>query len=97
MSRIEFGGLANIEASSDGIRIGGRVFTGPIRVGDRFTSIRREGNRLTNPVDLVVKDIDFYGNRVDELEEAYTAWLVVVGDGASLLAEGDTLVGSEHE
>ena len=71
--------------------LAGKCMAGPIRIGDRFTTlIDRDGGR--HAVDLGVLDIGFYGGLVFELDPALAGELVLMGDLAEVGLVGVTLL-----
>ena len=85
MAQIRFGELTDIRRDQDAWRVGGRCWSGTLRVGDTFTEVR--SRRGTAAARLIVKSIELYGSPVDELETGLTAWITLSGDGGELLVE----------
>jgi hypothetical protein len=92
MNDIRFGPVLGLQRSGDEVRVGGRVLAGPIRVGDRFTSVVIDG--ATVPIhDLGVTDIILYGSSIEEVDPVYTPTLVLRGEDIDRVVEGADLCG----
>jgi hypothetical protein len=77
-------------------KVAGRCMSGPIRVGDRFTTlIDRDG--ASHTVDLGVLDIGLYGSLVFELDPVLAGELVLVGSFGNLALVGATLQGDVED
>ncbi|NOJ96000.1 hypothetical protein HMI51_24075 [Corallococcus coralloides] len=103
-SPIEFA-VASVNPQPGRVRAAGRIFEGIIRVGDVFSvafkltpvrtpegygpSIRSDDR----PVSIRIEQIRAYGHSFQKLEAGMTAELVLSGDGAESLAQGDVLGG----
>lgn len=91
--RIEFVELRGDPTLDDhGMTLAGRCMKGPLRVGDTFTSLVPSDGPARD-VQLVVEEIHFYGQWVDEVDAPYAAELRIVGVGTELVAPSDTLEG----
>ena len=96
-SSAEFAVIGVPDSTELGIAVRGKLFTGPLRVGDVFT--RCEGPReiLTEPsldvrpIRLGVLEIRFYQQLVHELDEGHGAELLLIGDGSELVSDGVVL------
>jgi hypothetical protein len=91
MREIEFGSLTAIDPSPPAVKVGGRVFKGPIRIGDVFHVVRSSLKEANRVVELTVVSISLYGYDVTEVDPMMTPLLTLAGEGASELEDGAVL------
>lgn len=96
MREIEFAELRGDPAvEADKVRLAGRVYQGPVRVGDTFTSLARAESR--HEIELRVDALLFYGKPVADVHESETAEITLSGKGSDLVTAGVVLHGSEED
>jgi hypothetical protein len=79
----------------DRVRLAGRVYQGPVRVGDTFTSLTASGSR--HEIELRVDGLLFYGKPVPDVHESETAEITLSGKGTELVTAGVVLHGSGED
>lgn len=94
-----------VTSQPDGVRAGGRIIEGIIRVGDVFSvAFRRTHVRTPDgygppirsddrPVSIRIEQIHTYGRSLEKLDAGMTAELVLSGEGAKSLVEWEVLEG----
>lgn len=97
MREIEFAELRGDVAheGEDRVRLAGRVYKGPIRLGDTFTSLKATDTR--HEVELRVAALLFYGKPVPDIHESETAEITLSGREVSLVTAGVLLHGSGED
>jgi hypothetical protein len=90
---IEFAELRGDPAvEEDRVKLAGRVYQGPVRVGDTFTSVTQAETR--HEISLTVDALLFYGKPVPDVHESETAEITLSGTGTELVTAGVVLHGS---
>lgn len=90
---IEFAELRGDPERREGVLVAaGRCHLGPIRVGDRFTSLV-DHKGVEHCVELGVVDIGMYGQYVLEIDPVVSGELFLTGELDPNLAIGATLYG----
>lgn len=96
MREIEFAELRGDPAvEADHVRLAGRVYQGPVRVGDTFTSVTTGTER--HELELRVDALLFYGKPVPDVHESETAEITLSGKGTALVTAGAVLHGSGED
>jgi hypothetical protein len=83
-------GVHSQETDANQVRVTGRCFEGTIHVGDRFVSLTDIGGTVW-PVSLEIGRITYFRRELPELDEGYTAELLLYGQGDDHLVHGTTL------
>ncbi|MFD1047785.1 hypothetical protein ACFQ1S_20725 [Kibdelosporangium lantanae] len=92
MRRIEFAELRGDPAlGGNTVRLFGRVYHGPIRIGDIFTEVK--SGRGMEDVGMRVMALVFKGDPVPELVTGQTAELVLTGLGVERVTPGARING----
>ncbi len=83
MRRIEFAELRGDPAVSGAdVRVAGRCYSGPVRLGDVFTQVATADDRRETA--LRVDQVLIYGGPSDELDPGLTAEIALSGPGQSM-------------
>ncbi|MET0237947.1 MAG: hypothetical protein ABW224_25130 [Kibdelosporangium sp.] len=92
MRKIEFAELGSGPAADGyGIRISGRCYRGPIRVGDFFTEARSGGG--DHDIALRVGAVIYHGELISDLVKGLSADIVLTGHGFQVVTPGVRLRG----
>ncbi|WP_125728700.1 hypothetical protein [Kibdelosporangium aridum] len=92
MRKIEFAELGGGPvADGNGVRITGRCYKGPIRVGDFFTEARGGGGKFD--VALKVNAVVYHGEFFNEMVKGQSAEIVLTGNGFERVTAGVRLRG----
>jgi hypothetical protein len=95
MREIQFGAISDIEYDGEVVRVGGRCYEGPIRVGDEFDRIQSHADSgETAPAKLRVTAISLMGKPIPIVTHTYTATLTLTGDGTDRVTDGSVLIGA---
>jgi hypothetical protein len=96
LREIEFAELRGDPAVEEGrVRLAGRVYEGPVQLGDTFTELTAADAR--REVTLRVDALLFYGKPVPDVHPGETAEIVLSGKGTELVTAGAVLRGSADE
>lgn len=92
MRQIEFAELRGDPATSgDGVRLAGRCYQGPIRIGDVFVEAAAGDGQ--HEIALRLDQVLLYGRPSDELDPGLTAEITLSGAGARHVVAGVLLRG----
>jgi hypothetical protein len=92
MRKVEFAELGGGPvADGNGVRINGRCYKGPIRVGDFFTEARSGGGK--HDVALKVIAVVYHGEFFTEMVKGQSADIVLAGNGFERVTAGVRLRG----
>ncbi|CAM4014637.1 hypothetical protein KIPE111705_36275 [Kibdelosporangium persicum] len=92
MRKIEFAELGSGPvADGNGVRITGRCYKGPVRVGDFFTEARGGGGK--HDIALKVSAIVYHGEFLAEMVKGQSADIVLAGHGFERVTSGVRLRG----
>jgi hypothetical protein len=93
MRKIEFAELGGgpVPDGNGGIRLSGRCYKGPIRVGDFFTEARGGGGK--HDIALRVGAVIYHGELIADLVKGQSAEIVLTGQGFQVVTAGVRLRG----
>nr|WP_042198185.1 hypothetical protein [Kibdelosporangium sp. MJ126-NF4]CEL23252.1 hypothetical protein [Kibdelosporangium sp. MJ126-NF4]CTQ94414.1 hypothetical protein [Kibdelosporangium sp. MJ126-NF4] len=92
MRKVEFAELGGeVVADASRVRISGRCYKGPIRVGDFFTEARGGGGKFE--IALKVTAVVYQGELYEEMVKGQSADIVLAGNGFERVTAGVRLRG----